>query len=138
MLQLRQTQVVRFQPECLILEFQKFRITFQANNKRQFEPLELVLVVYCARARVSKCFQSTDCAKVVARAKEMPRFCPRPNFLDELARKLLLRRLSVHYINTNVTMQFHSNFLHKNYFGEFLSAPFLIEPKTMFTDLIKT
>ena len=50
----------------------------------------------------SKRFQSSYCAKVRAGAKKNPLplplpchsfFCPRPNFLDELARKRLLRRL---------------------------------------------
>ena len=50
----------------------------------------------------SKRFQSSYCAKVRAGAKKNPLplplpchsfFCSRPNFLDELARKRLLRRL---------------------------------------------
>ena len=39
-------------------------------------------------------FQSSYCAKARARAKEMALFCFRPNFLDELARKHLLRNAS--------------------------------------------
>ena len=39
-------------------------------------------------------FQSSYCVKVGARAKEMALFCFRPNFLDELARKRLLRNSS--------------------------------------------
>ena len=45
----------------------------------------------------SKRFQSSYCAKVRAEAIPLPRhfffFCSRPDVLDELARKRLLRRL---------------------------------------------
>ena len=55
----------------------------------------------------SKRFQSSYCAKVRAGAKKkvkgvIPFFCSRPNFLDKLARKHLLRRLPLHLSGVRV------------------------------------